>query len=94
MEKQETQITTRPKRLILTNAPLKPYRLPRYWVTLVCEAAGTPSPTLIQTSTAAAALLRPCFDGLDREQFLEAVRAIPITAVPHAMTSAASIDPN
>ena len=24
----------------------------------------------IQTSTAAAALLRPCFDGLDREQFL------------------------
>jgi DNA repair protein RadC len=47
-----------------------PYRVPRYRITLVCEEAGARSAGPIQTSTAAAALLRPCFEGLDREQFL------------------------
>jgi len=70
MEEQDTQITRRSKRLIIPNAQLRPYRVPRYRVTLVCEEAGSRSTGPIQTSTAAAALLRPCFEGLDREQFL------------------------
>ena len=71
MQDQEP-LTITPRRLSRRKPGLKPYRVPRYRVTLVCEEAGPPSPTLIQTSTAAAALLRPCFDGLDREQFLVA----------------------
>ncbi len=50
--------------------PLEPYRLPRYRVTLVCEEAGHLPALPVQTSTAAAALLRPCFAGLDREHFV------------------------
>ena len=70
MEEQETKITSRPKRLIIAKPPLRSYRVPRYRVTLVCEEAGSRSSGPIQTSTVAAALLRPCFEGLDREQFL------------------------
>jgi len=62
--------TIRLKRLVRANKPLMPYRVPRYRVTLVCEESSSPSAVPIQTSTAAAALLRPCFDGLDREQFV------------------------
>ena len=57
------------KRAIKPKRPL-PYRVPRFRITLVCEASGSASSAPIQTSTVAAALLRPCFEGLDREQFL------------------------
>ena len=57
------------KRAIKPKRPL-PYRVPRFRITLVCEASGSASSAPIQTSTGAAALLRPCFEGLDREQFL------------------------
>ena len=70
MEEQDNHSTVKPKRLLKSHAPLRPYRVPRYRVTLVCEEAGSRSTGPIQTSTAAAALLRPCFEGLDREQFL------------------------
>lgn len=52
--------------------PLVSYRVPRYRIKLVRESASYAadvSPPL-QTSTAAAALLRPCFAGLDREHFV------------------------
>ena len=52
------------------NRPAVPYRAPRYRVTLVCEDSGSRSSLPIKTSTDAAAVLRPCFDGLDREQFV------------------------
>jgi DNA repair protein RadC len=67
-EKQEQRI--RPRRLLQASATLKPYRVPRYRITLVCEGSCASVSQPIQTSTAAAALLRPCFEGLDREQFL------------------------
>ena len=60
----------RPKRLVRASKRPLPYRVPRYRVTLVCEESSSPSSVPIQTSTAAAALLRPCFEGLDREQFV------------------------
>jgi DNA repair protein RadC len=68
MAELDIPITARPKRLLKSHTPLLPYRVPRYRVTLVCEQAGAQSAGPIQT--AAAALLRPCFEGLDREQFL------------------------
>jgi DNA repair protein RadC len=48
----------------------EPYRAPRYRVTLVCETEGTALPELIQDSRTAVSVFRPCFEGLDREQFL------------------------
>ena len=62
--------TFRPKRLVKANRPSLSYRVPRYRVTLVCEDSGSLSSVPVQTSTGAAALLRPCFEGLDREQFV------------------------
>ena len=47
-----------------------PQFIPRYRVTLVSEGGHTASCSLLRDSAAAAAALRPCFDGLDREQFL------------------------
>jgi len=70
MEEKQHQGSARPKRQVQVHHPLEPYRLPRFRVTLVCEETSAQSAAPIQTSTAAAALLRPCFDGLDREQFL------------------------
>ncbi len=70
MNQETEQISIRPKRLRKASSPLVPYRVPRYRITLVCEETGTRSAMPIQTSTVAAALLRPCFEGLDREQFL------------------------
>jgi DNA repair protein RadC len=37
---------------------------------LVCETTGTGSADPLRDSTSAAALFRPCFEGLDREQFV------------------------
>lgn len=70
MEEQITQKTKRAKPPSISPAPLVPYRAPRYRVTLVCEDAGVPSAPKIETSKDAEALFRPCFEGLDREQFL------------------------
>lgn len=69
MEETENRIT-RLKRLVKPNHPLVPYGIPHYGVALVCEGAGAHARRPVETSTAAAALLRPCFEGLDREQFL------------------------
>ena len=68
MNQDSEQISIRPKRPVKSSAALKPYRVPRYRITLICEEAGARS--AVPTSTVAAALLRPCFEGLDREQFL------------------------
>ena len=62
--------SVRPTRLVKASRPAWPYRVPRYRIALVCEESGSPSSLQIHTSTEADALLRPCFDGLDREQFL------------------------
>jgi DNA repair protein RadC len=67
---QHAATTGRPKRLVRASRPAVPYRAPRYRITLVCEETGAGSAVPIQTSTAAAALLRPYFEGLDREQFV------------------------
>ena len=67
---EQKQLTARPKRLSEPNPPFKPYRVPRYRLTLVAESSGVAPSGPIQTSIAAATLLRPCFEGLDREQFL------------------------
>jgi len=67
---EEKQNVLRPKRSLNTHMTFTPYRVPRYRITLVCEPSGSIASGPIQTSTAAAALLRPCFEGLDREQFL------------------------
>lgn len=69
-EKQFHNRSPKPKRQIQLHRSLEPYQLPRFRVTLVCDELGTESAAPIQTSTAAAAALRPCFAGLDREQFL------------------------
>ena len=69
MQEQE-QLTVRPKRLSEPKPKFKPYGVPRYRVTLVAESSGLAPSGPIQTSLAAASLLRPCFEGLDREQFL------------------------
>lgn len=46
------------------------YAVPRYRVTLVRDNRAVPPSSPVTTSVAAAAILRPLFDGLDREQFL------------------------
>ena len=46
------------------------YAVPRFRVTLVREGRATAPSSPLLTSVAAAAVLRPCFAGLDREQFL------------------------
>ena len=50
--------------------PSNEYAVPRYRVTLVCENRAVPPSSPLTTSVAAAAVLRPLFAGLDREQFL------------------------
>ena len=50
--------------------PSHPYALPRFRVTLVRENRAVPSSSPLNSSVAAAAILRPLFAGLDREQFL------------------------
>ena len=50
--------------------PSHPYALPRFRVTLVRENRAIPPSSPLTTSTTAAAILRPLFTGLDREQFL------------------------
>lgn len=70
MNQESEEITSHRKRLVKPLTPLKPYRRPRYRITLVCEETGSRSLESIHTSMAAALLLRPCFEGLDREQFL------------------------
>jgi hypothetical protein len=47
-----------------------PQFIPRYRVTLVSEGGHTAPYGVLRDSGAAAAALRPCFAGLDREQFL------------------------
>ncbi len=47
-----------------------PHFIPRYRVTLVSEGGHTAPHGILRDSAAAAAALRPCFAGLDREQFL------------------------
>jgi hypothetical protein len=69
MQDQEP-LTVRPKRLFAPKPTFKPYGVPRYRLTLVAESSGLEPSGPIQTSIAAATLLRPCFKGLDREQFL------------------------
>ena len=50
--------------------PSNPYAVPRFRVTLVREGRATAPSSPFLTSVAAAAILRPLFAGLDREQFL------------------------
>ena len=50
--------------------PSNPYGVPRYRVTLVREDGTAAPASPLQTSLAAAAVLRPLFAGLDREHFL------------------------
>ena len=50
--------------------PSHEYAVPRYRVTLVRENRAVPPSSPLNTSVAAAAILRPFFAGLDREQFL------------------------
>jgi DNA repair protein RadC len=47
-----------------------PQFIPRYRVTLVSEGGHTAPYGILRDSGVAAAALRPCFAGLDREQFL------------------------
>jgi len=69
MQDQEP-LTVRPKRLSTPKPTFKPYGVPRYRLTLVAESSGLAPSGPIQTSIAAATLLQPCFEGLDREHFL------------------------
>ena len=50
--------------------PRHEYAVPRYRVTLVRDNRAVPPSLPLNTSVAAAAVLRPLFAGLDREQFL------------------------
>jgi DNA repair protein RadC len=50
--------------------PRNEYGVPRYRVTLVRENRAVPPSAPLTTSVTAAAILRPLFAGLDREQFL------------------------
>ncbi|HKY71936.1 MAG TPA: JAB domain-containing protein [Nitrospira sp.] len=70
MNQESEQISSTRKRQFKSVPPLKPYRLPRYRITLVSEETGSQTLDPIHTSMTAALLLRPCFEGLDREQFL------------------------
>ena len=70
MNQESEPITSHRKRRLESPTPVKPYRLPRYRITHVCEETGTGPLEALHTSIAAALLLRPCFEGLDREHFL------------------------
>ncbi|MEO7860160.1 MAG: JAB domain-containing protein [Nitrospirales bacterium] len=50
--------------------PRHEYAVPRYQVTLVRDNRAVPPSLPLNTSVTAAAILRPLFAGLDREQFL------------------------
>ena len=50
--------------------PRNQYAVPRYRVTLVRDNRAVPASSPLTTSMSAAAILRPLFAGLDREQFL------------------------
>ena len=50
--------------------PSNPYAVPRFRVTLVRDNRAVPPSSPLTTSVTAAAVLRPLFAGLDREQFL------------------------
>ncbi|MDP1949380.1 MAG: hypothetical protein Q8L77_18010, partial [Nitrospirota bacterium] len=50
--------------------PGNPYAVPRYRVTLVRDGRAARPTAPLLTSVGAADLLRPLFEGLDREQFL------------------------
>ena len=50
--------------------PCNPYAVPRFRVTLVRDNRAVPPSSPLTTSVNAAAVLRPLFAGLDREQFL------------------------
>ena len=56
--------------LIRLPKPRNQYAVPRYRVTLVRDNRAVPPSSPLTTSASAAALLRPLFAGLDREQFL------------------------
>ncbi|MEK7351043.1 MAG: JAB domain-containing protein [Nitrospirota bacterium] len=56
--------------LIRQPKPRHEYAVPRYRVTLVRENRAVPPSLPLNTSVTAAAILRPLFAGLDREQFL------------------------
>ena len=56
--------------LIRQPKPCNAYAVPRYRVMLVRENRAVPPFSPLTTSATAAALLRPLFAGLDREQFL------------------------
>jgi DNA repair protein RadC len=51
-------------------SPVRKYGIPRYRVTLVREGRTIPAAESVHTSEGAAAILRPLFAHLDREQFL------------------------
>ena len=51
-------------------SPVRKYGIPRYRVTLVREGRAIPSTESVHTSDGAAAIFRPLFAHLDREQFL------------------------
>jgi DNA repair protein RadC len=57
-------------KMIRQPKPRNEYAVPRYRVTLVREGRATAPASPLLTSVAAAAVLRPLFAGLDREQFL------------------------
>ena len=57
-------------KLIRQPKPSNLYAVPRYRVMLVREGRVTAPSSPLLTSVAAAAVLRPCFARLDREQFL------------------------
>jgi len=69
MQEQE-QLAGRQKRLFGSKPTFRRYGVPLYRLILVAESSGIKSPGPIQTSLVAASLLRPSFEGLDREQFL------------------------
>ena len=50
--------------------PSHPYAVPRFRVTLVRDNPAVPPSSTLTTSVTEAAVLRPIFAGLDREQFL------------------------
>lgn len=68
--KKPSQLAATASQPSAVSRPFEPYRAPRYRVTLVCETEGTGSTEPIRDSRTAATLLRPCFDGLDREHFV------------------------
>ncbi|WHZ24737.1 MAG: DNA repair protein RadC [Nitrospira sp.] len=51
-------------------SPVRKYGIPRYRVALVREGRALPAAESVHTSEGAVAILRPLFEGLDREQFL------------------------